>query len=530
VKLKSLTLKNFKAINSPVRFDFKPITLLFGPNSSGKSTIIQALHYAYEIFERRNIDPGQTLFGGKSIDLGGFESLVHKHNLNKSIIIRLDIDLKDGSLLPDYSTVEEADTQEEQDFRNSIITDIMSIWVELEIKFCELIDKTIVTGYEVGINGDLLCNITSSSDGRQVQISHINFSNPLLVNKDETSEDTGINLWEWTENIVQKQYLKNDEVQFGIINMDSALPYLGFPLKLNSDIWETEHSTDHGIEYSVKNYKLLLSSLIVGPGELTRNALRKFLYLGPLRDVPSRNYIPELSPNLSRWANGLAAWDILYKANDKFINSFNDWFARKDRLNTGYHIELKRFKELEVNNPISLSLEQGYALDEDERIYEYLKSLPIKNRFYLWDEINEIEVLPQDIGVGISQLLPVIVAALYSQKRIVAIEQPELHIHPAIQVALGDLFITQSKKQENIFLIETHSEHLLLRLLRRIRENYEDELLPDIVGLLTEDISIYYLESNNDGMIVQELKVNQQGDSSNKWPKGFFEERHGELF
>ena len=76
----AITIENFKGIREPVRVELKPITLLFGPNSAGKSTIIQALHYAREIFERQNLNPDRTLLGGGAIDLGGFESLVHKHD------------------------------------------------------------------------------------------------------------------------------------------------------------------------------------------------------------------------------------------------------------------------------------------------------------------------------------------------------------------------------------------------------------------------------------------------------------------
>jgi hypothetical protein len=102
-------------------------------------------------------------------------------------------------------------------------------------------------------------------------------------------------------------------------------------------------------------------------------------------------------------------------------------------------------------------------------------------------------VLPQDVGVGISQVLPVIVVALHSNSGIVAIEQPELHIHPAFQVALGDLFISQVKEQNVCFLLETHSEHLLLRMLRRIRETSENSLPPDVDGLTPEQLSICYV-------------------------------------
>jgi len=85
MRLTALTLRNFKSVgDNPVRLEFKPITMLFGPNSSGKSTVFQALHYLRDILEHYNCDPGHTELGGV-LDLGRFRNLVHKHDLNKSI-------------------------------------------------------------------------------------------------------------------------------------------------------------------------------------------------------------------------------------------------------------------------------------------------------------------------------------------------------------------------------------------------------------------------------------------------------------
>ena len=63
----SIAIENFKAIRDRVTFDLKPITLLFGPNSAGKSSILHALHYAREVFERHNLDADRTVAGGKTI-------------------------------------------------------------------------------------------------------------------------------------------------------------------------------------------------------------------------------------------------------------------------------------------------------------------------------------------------------------------------------------------------------------------------------------------------------------------------------
>jgi predicted ATPase len=69
--ISAITIENFKGIKSPVKIELRPITLLFGPNSAGKSTIVQALHYAREIFARGNLNPDKTIAGGKSVNLGG---------------------------------------------------------------------------------------------------------------------------------------------------------------------------------------------------------------------------------------------------------------------------------------------------------------------------------------------------------------------------------------------------------------------------------------------------------------------------
>ncbi|MBK1646717.1 hypothetical protein CKO25_19150 [Thiocapsa imhoffii] len=72
--LKALTLENFKGIREPVRIELSPITLLFGPNNAGKSTVLHALIYGRELFERGNTDPRYTEMGGETIDLGGFDT------------------------------------------------------------------------------------------------------------------------------------------------------------------------------------------------------------------------------------------------------------------------------------------------------------------------------------------------------------------------------------------------------------------------------------------------------------------------
>lgn len=122
-----------------------------------------------------------------------------------------------------------------------------------------------------------------------------------------------------------------------------------------------------------------------------------------------------------------------------------------------------------------------------------------------------------------SQLIPVVVATL-STPGIVAIEQPELHIHPAWQVVLGDLFLTQSEKEGARFLLETHSEHLVLRIMRRMRETFSNTTPPGAPKAEPKDVAVYYVEIDEDQTIVREMPLNEAGELIKAWPGGFFEE------
>jgi predicted ATPase len=128
-----------------------------------------------------------------------------------------------------------------------------------------------------------------------------------------------------------------------------------------------------------------------------------------------------------------------------------------------------------------VELLRGDLLDVSEELLETFRSLPVRKRVVFQEERTELDLAPADLGVGISQIIPILASGVRPTS-ITAIEQPELHLHPAQQVELGDFFIAASsaagRSPEDlvsasdfyewaIFIVETHSEHLILRLLRR---------------------------------------------------------------
>jgi predicted ATPase len=134
----------------------------------------------------------------------------------------------------------------------------------------------------------------------------------------------------------------------------------------------------------------------------------------------------------------------------------------------------------------------------------------------------------QDVGSGISYLMPILASLWASPFSIV--EQPELHLHPRAQCELGDVFISAYKNGSSA-LVESHSEHLLLRLLRRIRETNNNYLIPSELRFTPEELFIYYFDPQPDGQtVVKRIRIDKYGELMDLWPGGFFSERDRELF
>jgi hypothetical protein len=159
---------------------------------------------------------------------------------------------------------------------------------------------------------------------------------------------------------------------------------------------------------------------------------------------------------------------------------------------------------------------------------EYKLSTPGNALLRLEDSRTGVKLALQDVGVGISQVLPLLVHCATADNTLILIEQPELHVHPALQAELGDLFIESALKRQNTLVLETHSEHLILRMLRRIRETTAAE--EEAVRITPEDVAVLYVKPGPDGSEVIELPVTPDGDFSVPWPDGFFPERAKELF
>ncbi|MCG8312449.1 MAG: DUF3696 domain-containing protein [Pseudomonadales bacterium] len=235
----------------------------------------------------------------------------------------------------------------------------------------------------------------------------------------------------------------------------------------------------------------------IGPALL--DELSKIIYLGPVRKLAQRDYI---------WAGRMPSHigDDGSKAIDALIAS-GVAFQKARKKNQPAPPESELFEQAVVWLK-AMDLADGLAV----------KSLGNSARYELLIENHGEQSNIKDVGVGVSQVLPVIVAALYAEPgHIVIIEEPESHLHPLAQSVLANLMAQVSKERKVQFIVETHSEHLFRRMQTLIAKQ---ELTPN-------DAALYFVEREGVYAHLRELEVDSLGKIRN-WPDSFFGDALGE--
>lgn len=205
-------------------------------------------------------------------------------------------------------------------------------------------------------------------------------------------------------------------------------------------------------------------------------------YLGPHRGTPGEEYEP---------TRGV------------FNSSWYDYY-RKPRIGN--------FDQYELLNQMLAQLEIPY---------EFEKAFPAEVRgmnahnWIMRDNRSGAPVRLDQIGYGVSQLLPVVDDCIHAMKQLICIEEPELHLHPRLQARLGNLFTSSVVKNGNQVIVETHSENILLRVRRLIRGG----------KLRAEDVAVLYVDNVGEtGATVSRLRLGDQGELLDPWPTGFFDD------
>lgn len=233
----------------------------------------------------------------------------------------------------------------------------------------------------------------------------------------------------------------------------------------------------------------LRDSLILSVQQL----FEQIYYLGPLREYPRRSYL---------WSG----------ENPKDLGKKGEFFA----------------SALLISRKESLNVEErvAYWLKELRLIYDFqIQPIAENRRDYeirVRQSANSPEVLITDVGFGVSQIIPVLVLCYYvPEGSIVILEQPEIHLHPSVQAGLADVFIDVIRTRNVQIILESHSEHLLRRLQRRIAEEHNP--------MTAEDAALYFCSIDDTGTSkLTSLDLDTYGNINN-WPQDFFGDEMGDL-
>lgn len=569
-------LGNFKAFGPTQKVPLRPLTIVFGPNSSGKSSIIHGLLFGHEATvsaEPNCLDVTRPRLGGESVDLGGFRQFVHRRDPSNRVEwgIELETSRLDGRLremLGDTSSVTVSVTVGIRQRQRTAQARIRETEQAIEIPGeMEQASVPQVETYRIQTpDGVVLrASLKGAPERHRMGVDELDLEHPLLRSIIEAMVLMGTT----TGSLEEKDL---PAIRTAIDELVPALSLSGpglLPARLHwprDDAPSTQdrlfpisrgNRGDELVEAVLFYLPRVLGDLIRGLARQVRETFEfpRTRYLGPLRSYPPR-HLAFAQDHDSNWgAGGGWAWDRV-RTDAEVRRRVNEWLGAK-WMKTPYRLVVNNllvesqvadvlWTALERLSEDGLVVEPDYDRDpEPEGAYPTVKDIQgevdrfrqllreadaeIVQDLVLLDEQKKTLVTHRDIGIGVSQVLPVLVTAFASRESLLAMEQPELHLHPALQAELGDVFIESALAGRNTFILETHSEHLILRILKRIREttSRRNDRTPPITP---DDVSLLYVNPMQGGAEVMEMPIDPRGRLKVTPPGGFFEEDFEEMF
>lgn len=601
--LREYQLTNFKGFGGPETIPIRPITLIYGPNSSGKSSVLQSLLLLKQTLQEAENNEILLLPRGNLINLGSYREFIHRHDVSQpfSFKVVLDIDglkrmtdfkkpLSENLLDNNYLGLQFAFNYD-QNICNIVLSNVYlfigedplpaAIYKPQKIEIDDPNTYRFMSSMGQGIGNDRFPPNKSQDiddydhpqeiDDEELEgflkLDSINYKHsfwqawwekyssllPREADKElirlledlklhegfkDTQRETWRELLEEQSKSLKKELEQSnnssretmeiklnqleslrrleshfDNYSFQLIQEDlckihedlsnksgfdkfAGLSYRNFFPVRCVKLRDKKDSSDSEVWKLSDIYKLCwtpeFSVLTMLASSGFRSFLNDLVYIGPLRDNPERFYI--LSDNLSKQVgkSGKMLPDILFK-DQNLLKQLNN---QLNRFGLEYELKISRLTVEDYGNTDFFALR-------------------------LIDKYTGVNVSIADVGFGISQVLPIIVQSMLSRKSTLLIEQPEIHIHPRLQAELGSLLAECTKSPfNNQFIIETHSEHLMLRLQKLIRKG---ELKPD-------DVSVIYVDRDAEGSKCLHLRLDEEGDFIDEWPDGFFEEDFNEIF
>ncbi len=510
-----LSIGNFKAFAAPQRVPIKPLTLIFGANSSGKSSIIHSLLLANHALEGGSWEVTFPRLGGGTVDLGGYPHYLH--DPRKGGVFEFGAVLQ---LLPSAKDEFEAEALSMLPHWKSAAFTTSFGRRQRKAAGCDAVSTVGIRSFQLEADRTVIFKWDLAEDGRPkrpvfdsqwiVQDVKKLIEERLHQLRGNTNQ-FGVADWVF-DDLTNDEVAKIDATVRGCL---SKVLIREGPLgpSVSADIYRDDSDsswfttdkkrTEWIVDLAESVFDQPLTDLFSKTVGALATFIRNLSYLGPMRSTPPR-YLPfSLVDETTRQATGLAAWQTL--SDDRAVReTVNNWLRE-----LGARSEITARDLVWADKP-----ELG----------------PVHRVLDFQDMISGAHLSHHDLGFGVGQILPILVMAAEHKKRPICVEQPELHLHPAMQAELGDVFIESALgERKNTFLLETHSEHLILRILRRVRETTEGKLPEGKTPVRPEDVSVVYVQPGPNGSEVIELPVTPDGDFAQPWPGGFFAERFQDL-
>ncbi len=451
--LKFLRIRNFKGWEDTGQIKLAPLSLFFGANSSGKSSIGQFLMLLKQTAE---FPDRKAVFypGGRNsaVQLGSFkEMLYHRNNKNK-------LAFEYHWSLPDV------------------------------LKFTDPISNVSFSGDWCAFSAE---SGLDANEQTVIDKCKYNLYSTLRDSLDDAALIMAIGMNRISDakaeyEVEAKNYkLKRNKGR--VWNPGAPVRFYGFP----DEVVAYYQNADF-VQLLNLNNEMLFRSLH---------------YLGPLRTKAERIY---------SWA-GIEPESVGYAGENTVAAILA---AKSRRISLGRKKQAKSFEAVIAEKLVEMGLIEEFKINPiSKQRQEYEVKIRTKGSMDLVD-------IP-DVGFGVSQVLPVLVQCFYAPPgSIIIMEQPEIHLHPSAQSALADVMIDAISAREkgtdrNIqLLIETHSEHFLRRLQRRIAEDKSNQL--------KDKVSIYFADISKTPASLEPLRLDLFGNIGN-WPKDFFGDEMGDV-
>jgi len=462
--LKNWRIENFKAIVNSGDLKLAPVTVFAGLNSSGKSSLLQSILMISQTLSNR-LPQRALITNGPIVQLGRFRDILNDSSELGVLTLGFALDEAPISVKINVKFRESVNS-------NDIVLKLPSSQVEVQ---------------SISVEADIWSFDFESEETKEHQIK-------FTIENDNLDEFSEYKIYSLLGSFEAKrlQLLQNGS-RTDAIGLSHFLPsYIFREITVNTSDTENNVNKKDNLEFTndvnydkVENY-------------ITRFFVSQIRYLGPLRAEP--NTIQGFSPNS--------------ELDD--VGSKGQYAAAVYEATQAVHIQWYHPDSKQV---VDGTLKE--ALNVWARylgVAREIKSSEAGQSGYTWQVVHKEgqRALPLSaLGVGVSQILPILVTGLLSPKNtLLIIEQPELHLHPRVQARLGDFFMGLAKCQKQC-LIETHSENLVNQLRYHIVE---------AGGQDKSDCLIYFVDQDEQGAAkFKQIEISPNGNILN-WPEGFLDE------